>query len=181
MTCIVGLKHKGHVYIGGDSAGVGGYKIESRVDPKVHEVGSFLFGFTTSFRMGQLLGHTFVPPKQKRGQSIHKFMVTDFIDAVRQCLKDGGYARSHNGEESGGTFIVGYKGHLFTVYDDYQIAETSDDYCAVGCGEDIAKGAMFASRDVIPVERIKQALYAASHFSAGVRPPFLIVKQKKVV
>lgn len=179
MTCIVGLKHKGNLYIGGDSAGVGGYKIESRVDPKVHEVGPFLFGFTTSFRMGQLLGHSFVPPKHPRNMPIHKFMVTKFIDAVRDCLKDGGYAQTRNGEETGGTFIVGYKGHLFTVYDDYQIAETSDDYCAVGCGEDIAKGAMFASRNIIPVERVRQALQAAAHFSAGVRSPFLIVKQKK--
>ena len=35
MTCIVGLKHKGDIYIGADSAGVGGLNIETRVDSQI--------------------------------------------------------------------------------------------------------------------------------------------------
>ncbi|GEM_PF-3923804 len=30
MTCIVGLVHNGSVYIGGDSAGVGGWTVNGR-------------------------------------------------------------------------------------------------------------------------------------------------------
>ncbi|MDD3412612.1 MAG: hypothetical protein PHY47_01295 [Lachnospiraceae bacterium] len=179
MTCIVGLKHRGSVYIGGDSAGVGSYKIETRLDPKVHEVGPFLFGFTSSFRMGQLLGHSFKPPRHPKGMDTYKFMVTLFIDAIRSCLKSGGYAKTNDGEESGGTFLVAYKGRLFTIYDDYQVAETADDFASVGCGEDIAKGAMFVNNHMPPAQRIISALTAASHFSSGVRGPFLIKQQKK--
>ena len=35
MTCIVGLVHEGVVYIGGDSAGVGGMSLTVRADEKV--------------------------------------------------------------------------------------------------------------------------------------------------
>ena len=58
MTCIVGLVHEGVVYIGGDSAGVGGMSLTVRADEKVFQNGEFLMGFTTSFRMGQLLRYS---------------------------------------------------------------------------------------------------------------------------
>lgn len=51
MTCIVGLEHNGRVYIGADSAGVSGWDLTVRADKKVFRNGSFLFGFTDSFRM----------------------------------------------------------------------------------------------------------------------------------
>lgn len=55
MTCVVGLVDKGTVYIGVDSAAVQGWtRRKSRV-AKVFHRGPFLIGYTTSFRMGQLL------------------------------------------------------------------------------------------------------------------------------
>ena len=42
MTCIVGLVHEGVVYIGGDSAGVGGMSLTVRADEKVFRNGEFL-------------------------------------------------------------------------------------------------------------------------------------------
>ena len=41
MTCIVGLVHGGKVYMGGDSAGVGGYCLTVRADEKVFRNGEF--------------------------------------------------------------------------------------------------------------------------------------------
>ena len=40
MTCIVGLVHEGVVYIGGDSAGVGGMSLTVRADEKVFQNGN---------------------------------------------------------------------------------------------------------------------------------------------
>ena len=50
MTCIVGVAHKGAVYIGGDSAAVAGWALTCRADHKVFKNGDFVMGFTTSFR-----------------------------------------------------------------------------------------------------------------------------------
>lgn len=175
MTCIVGLVDHGKVYIGGDSAGVGGhYSLMVRQDRKVFCSGDFVMGFTSSFRMGQLLAFGFSPPKPRVGVDVMEYMVTDFIDAARARMKAGGYAKIVNGEESGGTFLVGYSARLFCVSDDFQVGESSRGYDACGCGDSIALGSMFSSVGGKPRDRVNQALRAAEAFSAGVRAPFFI-------
>ncbi|MCO5071123.1 MAG: hypothetical protein M9944_07950 [Rhizobiaceae bacterium] len=171
VTCIVGLVEKGAVYIAGDSAGVVGLTLTVRADQKVFTNGEFVMGFTTSFRMGQLLRHAFTPPKRHPDVSVEKFMVTDFINAVRECLQSGGYAEKHNGAERGGVFLVGYSGRLFIVDSDYQVGEAADGFDAVGCGADIARGSLYSSSGD-PLKRLGVALDAAERFSAGVRRPF---------
>ena len=176
MTCIVGVAHGGNVWIGGDSAGVAGYAITLRADKKVFRNGEFLFGFTSSFRMGQLLEHSLCPPTRHPDTDVFRYMVTDFADAVRNCLKAGGCATRVDEEEIGGTFLVGYEGRLFRVDSDYQIGESIDNFDAVGCGEEFALGSLFATKKLKPRDRVKVALEAACHFSAGVRPPLSILK-----
>lgn len=172
MTCIVGLVHDGKVYLGGDSAGVDGLHLVTRRDPKVFQVDDFTIGFTTSFRMGQLLAHSFKPPKRHADDDVFAFMVTKFVDALRDCLKSGGYARKDAEVESGGTFLVGYQGRLFEICDDYQVGENIAGYAACGCGRALALGALFATDGQEPRDRIATALSAAEAFSAGVRGPF---------
>lgn len=173
MTCIVGLVDKGRVYIGGDSAGSSSnWQITVRSDPKVFRNGDFLMGFTSSFRMGQLLAHSLKPPRRNPDDDVFSFMVTGFIDAVRSCLKEGGFAEKNNEAERGGTFIVGYSGRLFQIHGDYQVSESSVNFDACGCGAEVALGAMAATEGQKPEARIKIALAAAEQFSAGVRGPF---------
>jgi ATP-dependent protease HslVU (ClpYQ) peptidase subunit len=62
MTCIVGMVENGKVYIGGDSAGVSGFDYHIREDQKVFQNGDMIFGFTSSFRMGQLLQYSLKIP-----------------------------------------------------------------------------------------------------------------------
>lgn len=174
MTCIVGLVHEGSVYIGGDSAGVGGWTIHGRSDEKVFRNGAFLFGFTSSFRMGQLLHYSLVPPEQPEGTDLFRYLVVDFINAVRACLKDGGFAKKNSEAEEGGHFLVGYRGRLFHINADYQVAEMSEGYMAIGAGEDIALGALHASASFPPLKRVRMALEAAAHHNIGVRGPFVI-------
>ena len=74
MTCIVGLVHEGVVYIGGDSAGVAGLSLVVRAD-EMFRNGDFLMGFTTSFRMGQLLRYKLYPPRRHPDDRVAKYMV----------------------------------------------------------------------------------------------------------
>ena len=179
MTCIVGLVHEGVVYMGGDSAGVGGMSLTVRADEKVFQNGEFLMGFTTSFRMGQLLRYSLKPPRRHPDDDIHQYMVVDFINAVRECLKSGGYASKGNEVESGGTFLVGYAGHLFTVDSDYQVGIPEDGFAAVGSAEDIARGSLFATQGQEPRSRVLTALRSAERFNAGVRGPFHILPKSE--
>ncbi len=175
MTCIVGMTHQGTVYIGGDSAGVGGLGLMVRGDPKVFRTGPFLMGFTTSFRMGQLLRFAFNPPEHPEGMDDYCYMVTSFIDAVRACLKAGGYAEKDKEVETGGQFLVGYRGQLYKIFGDYQVAIPAWGYAACGCGEDYALGAIHALGSVTARERVWMALEAAAAHSTGVCGPFHII------
>jgi len=178
MTCIVGLVEKGNVYIGGDSAGVAGLSVSIRADEKVFHNGPFIMGFTSSFRMGQLLRYRFSPPKQTVNQTDMEYMVTDFIDAVRLCFANGGFGTiADKSDNEGGTFLVGYNGSLYHIGSDFQVGRPMDQCDAVGCGNDIAKGSLFSTKGKTPEARLKLALEAAANYSGGVAPPFTLVKQ----
>ncbi|MFH9561225.1 hypothetical protein ACH4K7_33330 [Streptomyces globisporus] len=172
MTAIVGLVRKNRVHLGADSAGVSGLQLTVRADRKVYRTGPYVMGFTSSFRMGQLLHYAFQPP-QPTGD-LHGFMVTTWADAVRNCLKEGGWARKDSEQEMAGTFLVGVEGRLFVVCDDYQVGEPADGYAAVGCGDDLALGALHATAHLgmTPRARLTAALAAAEHHSAGVTGPY---------
>jgi hypothetical protein len=174
VTCIVGLIADGRVHIGGDSAGVDGrYSLVVRSDRKVFRNGDFVMGFTSSFRMGQLLAFDFNPPKPRIGTDIMAYMVTDFIDAARAQMKKGGYARTENAVESGGTFLVGYAGRLFHVSDDFQVGESVHGFDACGSGDHLALGSLRSTRDwTDPHARLREALETAEAFNAAVRGPF---------
>jgi hypothetical protein len=174
MTCIVGLVHGGDVYIGGDSAGVAGLSITIRSDEKVFGNGPFVFGFTTSFRMGQLLRYKLAPPAQTVHQNDMEYMVTSFIDACRQCFSQNGFGDKD--ATIGGNFLVGYHGKLYNIESDYQVGIPKLPFDAVGCGSELALGAMFATEGMPPEDRVNAALAAASTFSAGVAPPFIILR-----
>jgi ATP-dependent protease HslVU (ClpYQ) peptidase subunit len=182
MTCVVGyVTADGTIYLGGDSAGVGvsGWDLTVREDPKVFRRGAFLIGFTTSFRMGQLLRYTLEVPDRHEHVDAHEYISTTFVDSVRKCLEFGGFIKKESNQESGGTFIVGYEGHLFVVYDDFQVQEAKDPYCAVGCGGAYAVGAMsilvHECLGIDPFEKVRLALSVAERNSAGVRAPFNII------
>lgn len=99
MTAIAGIVEDGKVWIGGDSAGVGGTSLSTRADPKVFKNGEFVFGYTGSFRSGQLLEHSFHPPVPLENESGMAYMVKQFIPGVKSCLKDGGYQRQFDGQD----------------------------------------------------------------------------------
>lgn len=174
MTCIVGLVDGATVWIGGDSAGVSGLDMTVRADVKVFRNGPMLFGFTSSFRMGQLLRYALEIPTHHADVDVDRYMTTTFISAVRECLKTNGFAERHHEAESGGVFLVGYRGRLFYIGSDYQVGAPLDGYQSVGCGDQVAHGALHVTASVAPAERVRLALEAAERWSAGVRRPFYI-------
>ena len=180
MTCIVGLVRKGRVYLGGDSAGVSGLDIVARKDTKVFFNGEFIMGFTSSFRMGQVLQYDFKPPEiGDHDDDLMAFMVRKFIPAVRESFKEAGYVRVDSQRESGGCFLVGVRGRLFQIDSDFQVGENLMGYAAVGCGEAYALGSLFTTgsdKTLKPEWRLQKALEAAANFSGGVCEPFNFVE-----
>ena len=188
MTAVAGLLHEKRVYIGADSAGVctTTLSLMIRRDPKVFQVGPFLIGYTSSFRMGQVLrfgeaGSTLAELlvlHDKENSDPYDLVVTKLIPWCRRCFKEAGFAEKEKERESGGAFLVGFRSRLFSIGTDYQVAESVYPFDAVGCGADLVLGSLFSTaklgKKLPPTIRVKMALEAAAAFSAGVRPPFLI-------
>jgi ATP-dependent protease HslVU (ClpYQ) peptidase subunit len=174
-TCIVGLVDDGRVYIGGDSAATGDTSSCVRKDPKVFMNGDCLIGFTQSFRMGQLLRYKLQIPYQECEDDL-EYMATSFVDAVKDCFDDNGFEFDTETATSG-SFLVGYKNTLYIVDIDYQVGISADPYYCIGCGADLALGAMYATEGQPAMQRITTALEAASKFSTNVLPPFVILNQ----
>ncbi len=181
MTAIVGVVEDGQVWLGGDAAGVGGLSLSTRSDPKVFKSGESVMGYTTSFRMGQILQHHLTLPVPYETEGGMAYMVKRFVPAVKDELKKHGFQQTKDGRDNGGTFLVGYRGELYEVEDDYQVARVQQAYHAVGAGFELALGSLHTSElvEATPRERIRMALAAAAQFCAGVRPPFTIVSTCK--
>lgn len=177
MTCIVGYVENGNVWIGGDSAGVGGYSLQIRADEKVFKKEDMVFGFTSSFRMGQIIRSCLQIPEQSSKKTDYDYLCSDFIDKLIACFKDKEYATIKDSKVKGGVFLLGYKGNLYNIESDFQVGKVFKNYNACGCGFDLALGALHALEDskLTPEQKIIKALEAADEFSAGVRPPFNIV------
>ena len=178
MTCIVAVKDLDteEVWMGGDSAGVEGLNIAVRKDPKVFINGEFLMGYTSSFRMGQILRYMRMPAREMTMTDDYEYMVTRVIPEIREELKEGGYTKISSNVEKGGQFLIGYHGHIYEIESDFQVGERIEEYDAVGCGRPYALGSLRMTTNDFPKNRIKHALETAQHFSGGVRAPFRILK-----
>ncbi len=173
MTCIAAICVNNTVYMGGDSASTNETSMTLRADQKVFILKKkFLIGFTTSFRMGQLLHFSLNVPSQKKSQDDFQFMCTTFINAVKKCFKKGDFGKT----EEGGEFLVGYKGNIYKIQEDFQVEKSLDNYSAVGTGEEYALGSFFSTDapDIKSEDRVLCALKAAAKFSTSVREPLYI-------
>jgi ATP-dependent protease HslVU (ClpYQ) peptidase subunit len=183
MTCIVGYidKENDKIIMGGDSAGVAGLDIISRKDTKVFiKDNKFIMGFTTSFRMGQILHYMpLVIEEQASYEDDMSFMVKKFIPAVIELFKKNwGEMKNSNGEIKGGCFLVGYKNKLYQIESDYQVSENNLNYCSVGCGYSYAMSALKTLEDIdmSAKDKVLKSLEIAEFFSCGVRSPFNILE-----
>jgi ATP-dependent protease HslVU (ClpYQ) peptidase subunit len=184
MTCIVAIAQNGTVYMGSDHAASDDKTgwIISRKEPKCFKVGQYAIAFTDSFRMGQILQYAWTPPKYtptKTNSGLDKFMRTKFIESVKQAFKDGGYGSigSSSDEDTGGIFIVGLEGRIFTIDEDFHVGENVVNYMAEGSGGQIALGALHATKNQKnPKLRIKAALEAATEFNMAVAGPYTYIQ-----
>lgn len=184
MTCIVGyVDGEGTVWIAGDDTGTDGWAKTPRLDRKVFRKGEFVIGFTSSYRMGQLIQYTLQIPPHPEGMDDHEYMVVHFVEAVRSCLKEGGYATVDKEVTTGGNFLVGYRGVLYQIEDDFQVAISKRIFESVGCGSPFALGAL-AMYETFPVPNatveliLRSAIQVAASFSTGVGSGIEIVSTK---
>jgi len=165
MSCVVGLVHNKKVYMGSDVFAVDGRSslVRTRKDSKIFINGDYLFGFCGLIRVCQILSSRFwTPPKR------HEKLIDSIRDQVKRkgCLS---YEDDVDKFES--NILVGYKGQLFEIHTDFQLAQYEDDYSAIGEGKSYALGSFYETEEIkneiIPGERVRRALKCATYFLYG--------------
>lgn len=174
MTCVIGLVHRKRIYMGADAAATGSRFIRTTNLPKIFRNGPCLIGYCGSFRMGQVLEHCLKIPAKPKSDSVDTYMVTRFIEAVRNEFKTQGVTSVEQNKEKGGQFLVGFGGRLFSVNSDFHVGDMSDGFDCIGSGAAVALGAMKALEDLPPRDRIERSLEIASYYVSDVAGPFRI-------
>ena len=202
MTCIVGFldKKNGRTYIGADSCGSNASVKRTRVDKKLFKLKDdldALLGFTSSFRMGQLLmfaeGLTqyedYIDKDSENEECSEECdckteletqmikienmdleqMVTTFVPNVANVLLDGGFATQNGEGLEGGVFMFAHKDKLYRIDCDFQVEETEESYNACGSGEPYALGALNAIADNEDID-IVEKIHIALQAAAKFNP-----------
>jgi ATP-dependent protease HslVU (ClpYQ) peptidase subunit len=178
MTCIVGLEYHGKVHIGGDLQGTGWNNKIKHDQPKVFVRNGIAFGYTTSYRFGQLLEHVLPDPiVPANPDEIYPWLIKVLVPSIKDTLKDAGY-------EGGGNCLIGVKSTLWELQNDYSILRSVNGYASVGSGYEYANGAMYAMltklkgqalTDEGAQDLVELAIEAAGTFSPSVGVDSVIV------
>jgi len=163
MTAIVGFVKNGNVYMAGDTLGSNGFTKSEYTESKVFINGDFILGYTSSFRFGEILEYNFKPPKQENGVSDKRYLVTSFIPELRKCLEENKYTAKDQAGTSG-TALLGYKGKLYKLQDDFSILEASVGYDSCGSGEYHCEAVLWSLCDskLHPKKIVRKAIQCAS-------------------
>lgn len=147
-----------------------------RTEPKVFQVGGYGVGFTTSFRMGDILRYATLPQWDGRAD-LHEHLVTQVIPAIRSAMTDAGWMVTREGRQEGGAFLLAAGGRLFEVANDFQVGRPREGYAAVGGGYAVALGALHAMKQrdqqmCAPRACARAAMRAARDHAIHIRPPW---------
>lgn len=180
MTCIIGLKHDDEIYIGGDqlASNTNGF-CSTYKEPKVFKKGGFIFGYSGSYRVGQILKYDFDIPSHSSEYADMEYFVRIFVPALQLKLEERkAIYNSDNGLEMAddANIIIGYRNGIYRLHSDFQLENNENDIMAIGCGSTVALGCMHALYNLKPISRITRSLEIVSILNIGVKGPFTILQ-----
>ena len=182
MTCIIGMEHGGKVYIGADSISLNGWAKDITADKKVFRKGDLLFGVAGSPRQKQILQYHVVDMPHLPTVSDEEYLVRAVVEPARMAFRECGFTDMDNGRETGASFLIGYRGKLYSVENSFQLCRSARGFYAMGAGDDFAMGALQALMDAddnmvqsqFPETLLMWALETAEKLSACVCGPYHI-------
>lgn len=183
MTVIASIIDNGTIWMASDQQSSGWAKLIHECF-KVFRNGDFLIGVSGNVRIINLLRHSFEPPKRHPDVDIEKFMATEFVNAMRLCLQNGGQLENSKGVESAWQeIIVGHQGKIFIVASDFSVVPLKAPWMATGSGDAVALGSLWATSTLewTPEQRLENAVQAAIAMDVycGGRPEIMCLPGKK--
>ena len=184
MTCIVGLRRNGHIYIGADTTGVtddGWGLIVPVGTSKVWKNGPFVFGSSGSYRAIQVIRHELEhfdllsTDRREHDPIGESFMVTKLVPAIKALLEQYSFSEKKDERSTqGANFLIGIRSSLFLLQDDYAVLELDSQYASIGSGSHVALGALdilVQNTKLAAATIVERALTAAHKHINTVGPP----------
>jgi ATP-dependent protease HslVU (ClpYQ) peptidase subunit len=169
VTVIVGIVHPGGVLLAGDAVTSDGSGKLYQREPKVHRLGDeMVVGATGDTRwIDQWRG--IKPPPSKR-MGAEGYLRECVVPLVVPRVKD---------PPCEGEALIGFRGRLFVICNKFSVIAILGSYWAIGSGERVAQGALFATVGQPPRKRAIIALQAAKALVAYIDGPWGFVELAK--
>lgn len=169
MTLVVGIEHRGRVYMGADSGSFDGDYVSLSRHPKIFTRDCWIVGFAGSWRVGELAQYEMRWPKVREHTDVRATLVIDVAQALRDTL------RNANCVEDDWSLLVGANGELYEIDACYHVERVFGVHSAIGANSAtlLALGNLDAQpRNRAPQARIERALKCAEFRCTLVRSPF---------
>ncbi len=167
MSLVVAIKDKDRIVLGADKqASTGGTKDHTNTKIwEVEELPGAIIGAVGSARASQIVQYSQVIDKNMIGQEIDtEFIVRVLAPTIATGLKANGIVVDSEDAKCDmmpNAFIFAYNDKAWTIWHDLSVSEINE-YFAIGSGANVARGALYATKDKNPFDRIVTSIEAAA-------------------
>jgi len=139
MTCIVGVEFGDKAVIAGDFLGSNGHTKNINMQSKVFEHSGMIFGYTSSFRFGQVLecmldDNTLYPPTNSN--DTYSWLIRNFIPKLKKTLEEN--------DCNAGVALICINNQIWQLHSDFSVLRNENGVSSVGSGEYHASAAIAA-------------------------------------
>lgn len=173
MTCIIGMCLGGSVYVAADRMASNGFTKFLVDRPKVFRKGDFVIGYTTSFKMGQLLEFEWNPPARLVSDTDEEFIYCKVVKSFEMLFKSLDHGSKSGSHYETGEFLFAYQGKLYKHHPQGFI--TSSEAMACGAGEYHAVAiidTLLTHTELSPSEMFRETMRRVSRYVEGVSEDF---------
>lgn len=146
MTTLIAFQHDDFCIIAADTQTTG-YDLRADCSPmgKIAQNGKYLVSAAGLVRGMNLIQHAFNPPAAPKVKDLDRFMVTNFVPALRKTFALSGYDIKSDGMAASfeNDFIVAVNGTLYFIDEGYGLERTKDKVYCTGSGMKLALGAAY--------------------------------------
>jgi len=170
MSLVIAIKEKNRIVLGADKqVSVGDSKdhTNTKIWP-VTELPGAIMGSVGSARASQIVQYmniidkNLIPENQEVSTD---FIICSLVPTIAAGLKQNGInvdiPDGGSCELMPNSFIFAYKDRAWMIWNDFSVSEI-EGYFTIGSGSDVARGALFATEDKNPFERIVTSIDAAA-------------------
>ena len=169
MSLVIAIKDKDRVVLGADKQVSTGDSKEHTYTKiwEVEELPGAIMGSVGAVRGSQIIQYSNIIDKNLINVEnlSTDFIICSLVPTIIAGLKQNGVnleaKEDLTCEMMPNQFIFAYKDKAWVIGNDFSVSELYE-YFAIGSGSDVAKGALFATEDKNPFERIVTAIDAAA-------------------